>query len=448
VPLPFYPSGSNYQIAPLDECSLVNGALKYDHPIWGLPTDVINTTISWLHRMYGSCMAVQHYSLEEAASFLERDKASGSPFCYYYGPTKGDVLNHMTPEQLFEHWAMHTQYSNATLKDEIRLVGKDSRFFVPANIQTVLIGNMLYAAQNDAIACLSAYLPIKIGLTSPGPGIYHLIQKFNRHHGKKYQYDGAQNDAHFALVLALICREFRRFYLPEYLWEMHDRYYDMVYNGLIETGGWLLQLPGQLSGQTNTATDNSIGTLAGCMIHAILHGLTYEQFMQNEFAVLGDDLMISDVHNLYDPLQLQETWNSFGMYLESPSLEEQDITDLMFMGVVPKYRDGQLLYIYRPDRLSESLNFVQKKSTMADRLEKYISIAQLMFADKAKFEPLRAFILSWVAENKSDFILHDVAYRLTDQYLLSLYTGYEYASTHRFSVFSDRVKLGQRCRTL
>jgi len=206
-----------------------------------------------------------------------------------------------------------------------------------------------------------------------------------------------------------------------------DRYYSSIYFGFINVGGYLYWLPGNLSGQTNTATDNSLLTLFGVMLHAIMCGKTYEQFLEDEICIVGDDLLISDVHGIYSPDKLQATYSLFGMKLESPVLTPQQPHELTFMGCSPTLRNGEWLYAYRSDKLSCALNYVARKSSLVDKLNRYKSITQLLFADKPVFEHCRDVTLRFASENK-DFIRNacsDVAYELSDSYLLKLYNGLE-----------------------
>jgi len=377
-------------------------------------------------------MYVPNYTLEEAAAMLELDKAAGPPFSYRYGPTKGDVLKHMTPSELLHHWDTYEQYSDCTLKDEVRLRQKDARLFVPANVANVLVGNHLFAAQNEAIAFQHMWLPIQIGLSTPGYEMQRTWIKLRNHPGKKNQYDGSQHDSHFSVAISNIIREWRKRYLPEEFHSRVDRYYSMIYQGCINVGGYLVPLPGQLSGHTNTAVDNSLLTLIGLMIHAIRNNMPYEEFTRNIYLVMGDDLVVSDISNKFTPESLGATWNSFGMYLECPSLDAEDFYSLTFMGCSPgdyvhrMFQRVFLLYKYKYEKLSAALNYRMKKASVADRLDRYVGIIQLLFCDE-HFPELRDIVCRW-ASSVSTFLdarCREVSYHLSEAYLFKLYTSAE-----------------------
>lgn len=448
---PLRPDDHAYALAPLDEVSLINGALKYCHAQRTFTPSEYRQVLDWLDHMYGYVLESKPWTLEEAVENLDLDKAAGPPFCYKFGPSKGDVLKNMSPEDLVQHFFDYQQYEDATTKDELRPVGKDARFFVPSNLQSVLVGNMLFGAQNQRMCGAHAFKPIKIGVITPGYDMFRLWLEFYHHPGQKYHTDGARFDSSVPLVMASICRDLRKRHLPSgeffrgHMYdEAIDRYYSQIYNGLVNVGGYAFNLAGQLSGQTNTSSDNSLINLGILMLHAIRHGITYDEFCKQLFYVMGDDMALSDLTGKYAPLILQETYNSLNMYLESPCDQPFDITDIMFCGCSPKWREvgGRriLLYCYRQDRLLASYNWVNRGMTVNERAQKLVAICSLLFADEAIYTTLREDVREFFSKNWSHLTdeTKSLLSNLNDQYLLKLFTGYE--SRANFGSFLDVLK--------
>jgi len=415
-----------YEPAPLDILSARNGLLKIVHPcVAKVQIEETLEVIHWLRLMYGPYMNVPLWSEEEAIEALDPDKASGPPFSYIYGVTKGDVLEHLGYPELLKEFSEFDSYSECTLKDELRIKGKDSRLFVPAPIQVIAVGNRLFGAQNDAIAQQHNRLPIKIGLSTPGGEMCNLWAKMLRHDGMKFDSDGAQSDAHFSIWMAMVCRDFRKSYIPKEMHALVDRYYSTVYNGWIAVTGVAYKVIMNASGQTNTASDNSLGYLAAVMLHAIRGGLTYRQFTENLLInILGDDMLWSTKIDLFRPLALEKTFNDLGMYLESPSNEPMNFYDLQFMGVHPMVRSVNgskyLLYTGRTDKFTTALNYTKRGSSNDKRLDKLVALAQNCFADEELFGKMREvaykFAREWGCENATLASLEDLT-------MLHLYTG-------------------------
>lgn len=436
---PLRQAQSDYDRAPLDEVSLINGALKYCHDQKTMSPYEYRTVLDWMDHLYGWVLECPAYTLDQAVEALDLEKAAGPPFNYFYGPTKGDVLNHLSPRELLAHFFQYAQYEDATTKDELRPHPKDARFFVPANLQTVLVGNCMFGAQNDRIKRYHAFLPIKIGVITPGFDMYRMWSDFYAHPGSKYHTDGSWYDALYPQVLAMLCRDLRLRHLPraDVFFEGHtyeetvERYYDVIYSGLVNVAGNLFNLPGQLSGQTNTASDNSFGNLAVLCLHAIRNRMPFDIFRQQLFLIMGDDMAYSDSSGLFQPLKLETTFNSLGMFLESPCVSGVDITEIMFCGCSPMWRElGDrkfLLYCYRKDKLLASFDWRLRGMTKDQRAQKLISITALLFPDKTVFDELCCIVKAYLAKHESDLSNETLSLcRLLDeQYLLKLFTGFE-----------------------
>lgn len=402
------------------------------------PTEY-RTVLEWMDRLYGWVLETTPWTVDQAVDNLDLEKAAGPPLNYHFGPTKGHVLENVDPDYLLNHFFEYSQYEDATTKDELRPENKDARFFVPANVQTVLAGNILFGAQNDRIKKYHAFLPIKIGLITPGFDMYRMWQDFYRHEGEKFHTDGSWFDALFPQVLAMLCRDLRLKHLPrdspfygDHTFEdAVNRYYNVIYSGLVNVAGNLFNLPGQLSGQTNTASDNSLGNLAVLCLHAIRNRMTFEDFRKQLFLIMGDDMAISDNSGLFRPLKLEVTYNSLGMFLESPCTQGVDVTEIMFCGCSPMWRElgsrKYLLYCYRQDKLLASFDWKCRGMTLDQRAQKIISITALLFPNKAIFDELVAIVKVFLKQHESSLSNETLSLcRLLDeQYLLKLFTGYE-----------------------
>lgn len=420
----------NYCLAPLDEISLVNGVLKWIHPYALLPMSEYQIVLHWLHLAYGGVISGEQWSLREAFEELDPNKAAGSPYNFLYGSKKVDTILKVQPEDLLLDFRQYNNIALATLKDEIRLCGKDARLFVPSNIAMAMVGNWLFGAQNENILNWHNKGPIKIGLETPGREAYEFWQAFRRAPGECHQYDGAQNDAHFAPIVACLIRDFRKEYLPVEVWKDVDRYYALTYYMSCNAGGALIDLIGQQTGHTNTATDNSLESLILLMLHAVRHNITFSEFQGMFLAIMGDDIALRDPIGCFGPQELEKTWNSVGMYLECPAIVE-DFSQMTFVGMHPLTRNvfgrDYHLYCYNVAKMKGSINFVRKSSSVSDRLAKLVSVCHLIFADKTEFEGLRTAIRLWVSKHQLALSEQDMELlgSLADLHQLNAYLGRE-----------------------
>lgn len=420
-----------FELAPLDNVSLFNGACKWFHSYGSMSQQHRDVLLQWMHRLYGGVLAgVEPASFEDAVYLMDEDKACGEPYNHLYGPKKGDVLKKVPIEDLIQDFWSYRQVAKATLKDELRVVGKDARVFVPANIAMILVGNHLFAAQNEALYNRHNDMPIKVGMSAPGGEAYTFWKSLSLLKGEFHQFDGAQNDCHFSPDLALLIREFRKHYLPENCAKMVDRYYDLTYRFLCHVDSGLYEFIGQQTGHTNTAADNSLGYLFLLMYHALLNDLTFEQFMENKYAIVGDDVLLCDYTEKFRPSLMDKTWNRLGMYLESPA-EHESFYDLMFMGMHPVkvnlFGFDDILYAYKLDKMLNSVNYCRKSATVAERLQKLVVLAILIFAHRKEFLELRELIYKYVHDQQTKLNSVDLQMvgLLTDRYLYQVITRFE-----------------------
>ena len=424
-------AGCKYCIAPLDLTSIINGYLKWEHSYASIRISEYDELISWLDMMYGSLLDLDpQWSLERAREEINEDKAAGPPYNDLIGRSKGEVLNKMTDQELLDDFKNFSHYCNATLKDELREKSKDARLFIPANVVMVFVGLYLFGAQNDAIMEAHCEKPIKIGMQTPGREAANFWKKVKMSEGEYHQYDGVQSDAHFSSEVACIIRDFRKKHLHKKFHKMVDRYYAMTYNMDVNFCGAIVELVGQQTGQTNTATDNSLGYLIVLMLHAIRNKVSYFDFEDMFTAVMGDDMLLVDNLGCFGPMELETTFNSLGMYIEAPAVSEE-FYDLTFVGMHPERREvaGQMydLYSYRLERLWESQNFMQKAATPSDRLQKLISLSTLIFGNKSQFERMREIAFNYAKEARHCLTYQDISQlgMLDDTWQLNLHSGFE-----------------------
>lgn len=417
---------SGYHAAPLDMVSMVNGVLKFEHSFGCMNRSEYFLVKQWLCYMYGGVIAGEMWSVQRAVDELDKDKACGCPYNLLYGSLKGDVLENMSGQDLLDDFAAYSQLTVATLKDELREMSKDARVFVPANICMVTAGNFLFGGQNLRIQLSHNDGPIKIGLSTPGVEAYELWNGMYHLSGRCIQADGAQNDAHFAPIIACLIRDFRKEFLPKEYHKWVDLYYDMTYNILCNVRGCLLNFYGQPSGQTNTSMDNSLATLILCMLHAIRRGMTYQDFSCIFFAIMGDDLMLRDPFGVFTPEGMNETWNSVGMFIEIPA-QFEEFWDMTFIGMHPVRRDDKILYSYNSDRMMASMNFARRNASPEMRLQKLISLAHLVFAQTNVYNIARSVCFQYATDNRAAISragLESLG-SLTELHQLNMYCNFE-----------------------
>jgi len=256
------------------------------------------------------------------------------------------------------------------------------------------------------------------------------VRSWYRWAGNIYCYDGAQNDAHFAIVLARLIYNLRLKYLPSEYHSLLRRYYEYVYLGFISVDGFLFRFPGNLSGQFNTMIDNSLLTLAICMLHAIRANIAYESFLEDyHFFILGDDLLILDSTELYAPFSLEKTYRSLGMYLESPKAISYTYDEITFMGVHTSMYQGKPFYHYDEVKLLDSYNYHKDIRDWDKILSKCVAINMLLFSSRL-FPSLRQHTLSMLFDHGSDLMKRTVPQLLDETYLLNLYTSFESLNAH------------------
>lgn len=392
--------------APLDEVSLWNGLGKFLHPQYNMTNEEASFALAFLDSLYPlmemNSQIISDPDEIKAVCFdpLHSDKASGYPWYAMGAPTKGEALEKFGLDQIRSYYQNYTSVIGATLKSEIRPVGKDARLFRPQDVSSFVEGAELFYHQNIYLMAQYHHAPVHCQYVTPGTDIPLAFARLESFHGSCYGADGSQWDAHFSLSVAALIAQWRsKFSDPKRV----NRYYSQMYNGYTNVGGNLLNIVGQPSGHYNTSVDNSLGHCVAFAIHAFRAGLTLEELLTNVFfKCCGDDLIWSDRTNNFTPRLLSETYASLGMYLEFNSLEPSDPYDLPFVGVEFHKRTvrGRLVrcYAIRSSRAKAIFALRKKNNNDLMELAKYSSLCQLTFGDELTYNLIKRATMEFVTD--------------------------------------------------
>lgn len=352
--------------------------MKFDHPQECVEAGFASYAFEVLDelfpmaRMYASTVPREHAELI-ARSPEHATKASGFPWTYMRAPTKAMALDKYPDYHQFDQSVL-----NSTLKDEIRLKGKDARFFRPQSLHDYIEGLILFWSQNEYLLDQLFVSPIFAKYVTPGRDLSLLYQTLEDFQGDLYDADGSQWDAHFPLVVAeIICAWRSRYHNePERIFE----YYRRMYNGVTLVGGHYIPMVGQPSGHVNTTTDNCLGNIISMSYHAYCKGMSTQEFLEKvRFFCCGDDLIWSDKSGVFTPRELSDSYNRLGLFLEFGSLDPRPLNQCNFVGTTPIKVDGMWRYYGRVDRLRASAVIHRKNSSPYDKLAKLTAIAILLF---------------------------------------------------------------------
>lgn len=395
-----YPAQARFEDfapAPLDEVSLWNGVAKFDHHQYSITDSEAKYAIAYLESLFPMMSTNSDQLSTEQIRLLCTDpdhaaKTSGFPWNSMGYPTKGACVDALGVEQLLEYFSKYSSVTGATLKAEIRPVGKDARLFRPCDLSSFCEAALLFSRQNDYILNSIHACPVFAKYVTPGDDIPRVYREMRAFDGSCFSADGAQWDAHFAVSVAAVIATWRSQYADE---KRVHRYYRQMYNGYTNAGGHLMHMPGQPSGHFNTTTDNSLGHCVMFAIHAYRNKLSIPMFSSNVlYRCCGDDLLWSDRTGLFYPEALSDTYSSLGMYLEFDSLEPQNVYDLPFVGVQFHDRDVRgvvrKMYAIRGQRAKANFSLRKTSNTDIDELQKYSSLCQLTYGDEATYKALKS----------------------------------------------------------
>lgn len=412
-------SEKEYAVPDLTVKSALYGLSRYIHPQYAISEVEKLTLLSWLHKQYGVYMLGECWSEVKAVSELDLDKAAGLPWSSIGRPKKGDALYHATeklgklPESeedfkkiynFFERdFDSYIPIFKITLKDEIRLK-KPARCFLPAPVQSILVGNRLFGAQNERLTASVGQHPMTIGMAVPSHQVITLFKSLKEFNGGlASDADGSSFDANFPLWAAEIILNFRCRYLPKEMHERARRYYETTYNGLVACAGGIYHLAGNRSGHTNTAHDNSFLESLVFYLKAIRAGLSYEQFEQLLlYYVNGDDAIWSSKTPLFSPKEMVPHAQSLGVFWECGSEEPVPLRECTFLGMRytnRKYGDlNYELYKFRRDKILNSAKYVKTGSDPADIISKIVALTILCFGDEEIYETCKQEALAYAVK--------------------------------------------------
>lgn len=384
--------------AHLDDVSLWNGVNRFNHKQHTMNQDEYQFCLGYLRYLFP---LLQYHSdkldnSKIAELIVEHsDKSAGDPFIEFGCPVKADALAAYGVDGLLEIYDNNFTVISATLKDEVRDLSKDARFFRPQCCASYAKGSQLFYNQNEYMMSQPLQSHVFVKFQTPGPDLITLFESLN---GDKYDADGRSWDANFPLVAASIICDFRSGANYD---EVHE-YYSRIYNGLTCVDGYLFHLRGNASGHVNTSVDN-------CLLHCILFAL--HSYRNNIFSYqkledlvsywcCGDDLVWSSHSSIFAPAELEKTYNSMGVFLEFSSMRPMDLFDLSFVGSTPvKYHylgRELLLYKGRVGKLLAKFKIHRRKMTPIEHLQKMCSIAALLLADEKLFDSLYTIIMDFV----------------------------------------------------
>lgn len=458
-----------YARAPLDFKSLSNGIAKFEHLQVSGTSEEAEFALAVLDFLFPLlCMHSSLASDEEVTSLIREksEKAAGDPWRVRGVHNKGQALDKFGLEEIERCYREFTPVISSTLKDELRPVGKDARLFRPQDVGSYVEGARLFHHQNLHIT-ETHRSPVFCKFVVPGQDIPMMFNSLKRFGGDGFAADGSQWDAHFPLFVAAIIAAFRiKQGLPA---ERVERYYSYMYAGYTLCADEVLQLIGQPSGHFNTSVDNSLGHIVLMAIHAHRCNMTVDDFVSSvKFYSCGDDLIWSTRTLDFWPLRIQETYNSFEVYLEFQSLLPLPVEELIFVGVksatkMVLQREIKLFTLVSP-RSFASLHIHKRKTAVSPLLKlcKFASLAILWFCDEGRYNLAREMFQQELAHairksrlSAADASVCGLMRAIEPNHLLRQYMGWERKSRGGYSIdlrfgpsWNTSGGLKERCRKL
>lgn len=372
------------------------------------------------------------------------DKAAGEPWRCRGAQTKKQCLDRFGLPQIESYYRDNTSVISSTLKDELRLVGKDARLFRPQDVSSYVEGCRLFYHQNEYLSD-PLRSPIFCRFQIPGQDVVQMFNSLIAQGGCNFAADGSQWDARFPIVVAAIIAQFR---IDGGLdRDRVQRYYSQMYNGYTLVLDELLNLVGQPSGHFNTSIDNSLGHMILMAIHACRCGFTIDRFVKEvKFYCCGDDLVWSTTSPLFYPKSMESSYNSLGVYLEFQSYDSLPVDDLVFVGVRTCYKTFEnqnvKLFTLVSDRSFASLHLHKRRTERhpIDKLAKFVSLAILWFCDDYRYtlacEMFFQQLARCVAKNQlstNDVRVEGLASVLNTRRLFRMYMGWETKGVAHFT---------------
>lgn len=404
LPVSKFPAGVSahgYAAAPLDELSLWNGLCKFQHGQCALTAGECSFLLRSLDYWFPDLAANSQLATDDevlADLDAHSTKTAGYPWYVRGAPSKGQVRDKFGLAAIEDYYKKYTSIVGSTLKDELRLVGKDSRFFRPQDVSSYVEATRLFKHQNNYLMAQLLTTPMFNCFVMPGqtlPSLFRILDSFSK---DCYAADGSQWDANFPLIIACIIAAFRSSSTTS---ERVERYYSMMYNGYTNVGGNVFNLIGQPSGHYNTSVDNSMGNMCLMALHAYRLGWSMDDFVQRvRFYCCGDDLIWADRSGMFYPEVLGATFASVGVYQEYEDLFPRRAIDLTFVGqrIVLREFNGIPVWVtsLRTQRTLASSCIRKRRTTDLDELAKLASLAQLCFGDEELYHIVHGVMHSFL----------------------------------------------------
>lgn len=371
-------------------------------------------------------------AVDIAMSVEHRDKACGYPWNLLGCTTKQQALDRFGAEAIYNYYCNETSVLSATLKDEMRPIGKDARLFRPQDLSSYLEGIMLFQKQNEYLMAQLMTSPIFVRFRTPGPDIIELRNILRQGDYPVVSVDGQSWDTNFPLAFASLIATWRvRHGLPL---ERVQRYYSMIYNGYTSVYGLLLTLCGQASGHVNTTIDNCLAHILAFAYHLWRNGYPVETLMTHvRMFCCGDDAIYKQTSALFEPQLLSQTYAELGMFLEFEGFDSVDKTFVGTRYATREYAGVRINgYAARRDKFIAAARCCKRSSTVLDRVAKLTSLCQLSFFDQKLFEELKAITFATVgaavasgAVTPGDRVLHSLLRTCDETDLYRRYFGLE-----------------------
>jgi len=266
--------------SPLDELSLQNGVDNFVHDQGVVESSALPFIAAVFDHYWPDLQNRSRMLGDDQVDIAVRcsdhaTKASGYPFSAAGASTKVAALDAFGIEFLREYYRSNSCILGCTLKDEIRVSGKDARLFRPSDLSAYIEGLTLFYDQDEYLMSNLLKTPMFVRFETPGPDLINMFNILRNFSGENFAADGKKWDAHFPLVVAMFIAWWRGGS------KRVRRYYEQMYNGWTQVFDALLNLIGNPSGHMNTTTDNCLCHVFVFALHAWRNGWSLQQFFDN-----------------------------------------------------------------------------------------------------------------------------------------------------------------------
>lgn len=387
-----------YQPAPLDLVSFHNGVFKFTtRPEVVVDESLVEYLLFCLSKMF-PILPYDQSTDEEVRALVDdvRDSSAGFPMNELGCPTKGQVLEKFSLLEIRNIYDEYESVIGSTLKDELRLIGKDARLFRPADMCAYVEGAYLFHHQNSYLISKKFTSPLFIKFKTPGIDLTVLRTLLRNFSGNCYGFDGDQWDTKFPRICIEAIARFRALQGSFDFKERVHKYYSRMYYGYTNVLGNLCEIDGNPSGHFNTTVDNSLANVCLMLLHAREHGISYTDFRKLVLCYFcGDDAIYSDKTGKFTPELLTQTYNKYGTFVSFEYLTPSDPDKLTFVGTLG-VKGG---YHYGINKLLAAFKINKTNVSCDDILAKRVSICILLYYTP-HFTTLKEKIISYVEENK------------------------------------------------